>query len=521
MQKKKITKKQRNAIIAVVLAVAVVAGICYVAFKPEDKLKVETVNVSCQSVSATLDTTGKVSAASQDAFVIPSGAKLLTLNVKEGDIVEAGDIIATFDLTSLNDALRDKENAYKKAESAYNDAVKAAGDSKSKIAQVKKQIAELEAEIARLQDKADSTVQKPVVNAPTVKVSDSLVKRFVKLAKLFGVEYTNDEAEKVLVNMLSAGSSMSDISSMMDNLSSFAGTGSFDFSSLSAMTGSSELMSAEMSLIQLKSQLATLELQSDSTYISAFKTIADKARESYIATKAQVDSMRNGWIAKDKGIISEVNVSLDGEDSANAQTQEFDISSILSAVTSGADVTSLLSSFMGNAEAAVRILYYPLVADISLSKYDILDVDMNQDVIIESASGKEFAGKVSYISTVATSSNGLNIGSIMGSSNVSSTIPAQVTIEEADRSVIVGVDVQVSVITDTIENALVVPVEAICIDGEDVFVYVLDDGVAKKTNVELGISSDTHYQILSGLTEKDVLIKNTLGLEDGVKVETK
>ena len=110
----------------------------------------------------------------------------------------------------------------------------------------------------------------------------------------------------------------------------------------------------------------------------------------------------------------------------------------------------------------------------------------------------------------------------MGSgASATSVIPAQITIDGADKSVMIGVDVQVSIITDTIEDALVVPVEAICIDGEDVFVYVLEDGTAKKTNVELGISSDTHYQILSGLDLDDILIKNTLGLEDGVAVQTK
>jgi multidrug efflux pump subunit AcrA (membrane-fusion protein) len=78
----------------------------------------------------------------------------------------------------------------------------------------------------------------------------------------------------------------------------------------------------------------------------------------------------------------------------------------------------------------------------------------------------------------------------------------------------------VSIITQTIDNAVVVPVEVICIDGEEVFVYVLEDGKAVKRDVELGISSDTHYQILSGITKDDILIKNTFGLEEGVSVES-
>ncbi len=524
MEKKKITKKQRNIIITVILVVAVIGGVCFAMFKPEEKVKVETLKAEKQTISETLDTTGTVSAASQGVFTIPKGVKLLSLNVKEGDIVEAGDVIATFDINSLNETLIEKENAYEKAQAAYKNAQTGAEQSKSKISEVKKQISELEKEIVRLEAKTSTTAAtQPAEKKETVKVSDSLVKRFTSLAKLFGVEYSTEEAEKILVNMLSAGSSVNDLSSLMDNLTSIAGaSGSFDMTSLMGMGGSSELMSAEMSLVQLKAQLATLELQSDSTYVSTFKKIADTTRDSYVAVQAQVDSMKNGWVAEATGIVSEVNLTEDGSQTAS-QSSDIDISSILSAVTSGsADVTSLLTSFLGDGQAAVKILYYPLVADISLSKYDVLDVELNQDVIIEPASGNELEGKVSYVSSVAASTGGLNINSLMGSSTgASSTIPAQVTIENADSSVIVGVDVQVSIITDTVENAIVVPVEAIYIDNGEKFVYVLEDGRAVRKDVELGISSDTHYQILSGVTLDDVLIKNTSGLEDGAKVQTK
>lgn len=522
MEKKKISKKQRNAIVACVLAVAVVAGICVALFKPEEKLQVETVMVKKETINETLDTTGVVTSAKKDVFKIPSGVKVVSLNVKAGDMVEAGDVIATFDLDSLNEALDEKEKAYEKAQSAYVNAQNTAQQSKSKVAEVKQQIADLEKEIALLENKTQTKVDsssKDNDSEPKVKISDSLIKRFMNVTKLFGIEYSDVEAEKVLTNMLTAGSSMGDISSLMDNLTSIAGaSGSLDMSSLMGMSGSSELMSAEMSLIQLKAQLATLELQSDSTYVSAFKTIADKTRESYIAAQAQIDSMKNGWIASGKGLVSEVNIGEDNE----APSTEIDINSVLSAVTSGGDATGLLTSLLSDDQSSITIIYYPLVADIALNKYDVLDVDLNQDVIITSASDAEFEGKVSYVSPVASSSNGLNLNSLMGGSTAaSSTIPAQVTIENADSSVIVGVDVQVSIVTDTVENAVVVPVEVICIDGEEIFVYALEDGKAVKKNVELGIANDTYYQVLSGITETDVLIKNTVGLEDGVRVEAK
>lgn len=521
MKKKKLSKKTKRIIISLVLVVAVVAGVCYFAFKPEEKLQVETAKATHQTISETLDTSGTVASASQEIFSLPGGVKVTKLNVKEGDIVEAGDVIATFDLASLDKSLNEKKTAYEKAQSAYKSAQEASKNAKAKISEVKVQISELESEIERLTDKSkNETADSAVQSKPAV--SDEVIKRFIGIAKLFGADYTEDEAGKILSGILDSGSSDKELSSFLDNLGAIAGTnGSFDLSAFSGMTQSSELMSAEMSLLQLKGQLATLELQADDTYISTFKTVADKAEESYLATKAQIDSMKKGWIASDKGIVTEVNITSDGTFKSGQSASSMDISSILSAATSGADITSLLTTFMGQNQAAVKIIYYPLVADISLSKYDVLEVDLDQDVIIKPASGSELSGKVSYISAVATSSNGLNIGSIMGGSASSSVIPAQITFENVDDSVIVGVDVQVSIITQTVDNALVVPVEVLCIDGEDIFVYVLEDGKAVKKNVELGISSDTHYQITSGISESDILIKNTFGLEEGVSVEPK
>lgn len=529
MAKKMSAKKKRNIIILAVVAVIAIAAVLAVVLKPDEKVKVETVKVSKETINETFDTTGTVSAGAQDVLTIPNGVKILEMKVKEGDVVKPGQLIATFDTTSLNDTLSQKRIACEKANQAYNDAVANSKGSGGKVAELKNQIAELEKEIAAIEAKSEQkttvATTKPQTEAPkkeTVKVSDSLVKRFMRLSKMFGVEYSEDMARTILTNMLSSGSSTSDISSMFDNLSQISAmSGSFDMSAFSGMTDSSNLMSAQVNLVQLKSQLSLLELQSDESYISTFKMIADKTKESYETTKTQIDAMQDGWKAKKDGIISEVNLSDEGEASAPA-TQGFDISSILSAVTSGGDVTSMLSSFMNSGKAAVKILYYPLVANIDLSKYDILDVELNQPAIIKAASGKLLDGSVTYISAVASNSGGLNINSLMGSSGGSSaTIPAQVTIQGADPSVIVGVDVNVSVITDTKENAVVAPVEAICIDNEEVFVYVLEDGKAVKKNVELGISNDTYHEILSGVSVNDVLIKNTSGLKDGVKVEIK
>lgn len=529
MQKKK--KNKKVIVLCSVLAVAVLAVTAYMLFKPEEKLAVSTVQVTKQTINETLDTTGTVSTASEKSFTLIDKVKVKTVNVKEGDTVKAGDVLATFDVSSLEAALTEKENNYEKALAAYNKAKNASSSASKKITSTKKEIAELEAQIEKLKAESQTTTAAAASTEkkdPGVKVSDDLVKRFIKVAKRFGVEYNEETARKVLSSLLSAGSTGSDISGLLDNLSTIAGSnGSFDMTALAQMGGSSgALINAEMSLVQLKAQLATLELQSDDNYISIYKTVYENAQEEYQKALTQTNEMKKGWIADQKGLVSEVNIQVGEtvETKTVVDGKNVDISSIISSISSGMDVSNMISAFFGSEKVGIKVLNYPLVADISLSKYDVLDVSVNQEVTVKSADNTVHEGKVSYVGAIATSSgSSLDISSIMSGSGNTNTIPAQVTIEDGDKSFIVGTDVDISIITDTQENALVVPVEAIVIDGSEVYVYVYDSekSQAVRKEVTLGIANDTYYQVISGVNEGDVLIKNTSGLEDGVKVKLK
>lgn len=527
MQQKK-RKNKKIIILCSVLAVVVLTAVAYMIFKPEEKLAVSTVEVTKQTINETLDTTGTVSTASEQSFTLMNKVKVKTVNVKEGDVVKAGDVLATFDVSSLETALNEKENNYEKALAAYNKAKNSSSSASGKINSTKKQIAELEKKIETLKAKTSTTKPSSTKKGSGVKVSDDLVKRFIKIAKRFGVEYDEETARKVLTSILSAGSSKSDISGLLDNLGKIAGgSGSFDMNAFAQMSGgSSALINAEMTLVQLKAQLATLELQTNDTYLSVYKTIYENAQSEYQKALNQTNEMKKGWIASEKGLVSEVNIKV-GE-TVETQTvvdgKNVDISSIISSVSSGIDVSKMISSFFGSDKVGIKVLNYPLVADISLSKYDVLDVSVNQEVSVKSANNEIHEGRVSYVGAVATSTgSSLDLNSIMTGSGSSNTIPAQVTIEDGDKSFIVGTDVDISIITDTQENALVVPVEAIIIDGSDVYVYAYnkDKSTAVKKKVTLGISNDTYYQVLSGVSEGDVLIKNTSGLEDGAKVKLK
>ena len=75
------------------------------------------------------------------------------------------------------------------------------------------------------------------------------------------------------------------------------------------------------------------------------------------------------------------------------------------------------------------------------------------------------------------------------------------------------------IITGEKAGALVVPRASVFRDGERRYVYVLDDGRARRRDVTVGLLGLTEVEILAGLGEKDtVILPGATTLSDGARV---
>jgi len=237
--------------------------------------------------------------------------------------------------------------------------------------------------------------------------------------------------------------------------------------------------------------------------------------------------LSGGWTAQGDGFVREVNI-LPGQTIRSNQAKistDFDLSTILSSVSSGSfDIASVVTSLLGSTQKGIVVEYYPLVASFSLSKYDIGNITVDQKVTVTSLSGKTFDGNVTFVSSVASSSSVVDIGSILGSSASSSSIEAKIEIPNPDSSVVIGMEVDVSADLETKKNAVLVPVESIQYnktDGYFVFKYNEDKKTAEKTLIEVGLFDGNSYDVLSGLKEGDTIVRapsTTMADGDRVKV---
>ncbi len=510
-------KKTVKIAVSLVVVVALIASaVIFVRKQTDNRYQAVIMDVGTSTITQTLSTTGVVESMNRGEFEIFSGVVAKEVFVKLGDKVEEGQLLATFEPSSLKGLVAQKQTEYDNAKVNYYNSVSAANEAATKIPELEKQIAEYTQQIEKLsaQIEANESAETEQENVPAW--VDSL--DYSRLSKLLGNEYTDEQIRSYFVRLAQRGADRKSLSDLIDSMTS---VGSFDVAEmLGTSSEETELMSAQLSLMGIKAQKTLLETQSQNMLGSTYKSLMETAEANLESTKAAVKKLENGWYAEGAGVISELNIMAGvAYAPVSSSSSQLDINSLLSMVSGGTDISSLLSSFTGSASTkniGMAIEYYDsFIASFTLGKSDILDVTVGKTATIESL-GREFEGEITYISPVASSSSSIDIGSMLGSltgsssSGGSNSIPAQVLIKNPDESIIVGIDVNIDIIVDTVEDAVVVPIEAIETNssGSYVYKYNEDSKTVSRVEVEIGLSSDTQYQILSGVEVGDKIVQN-------------
>lgn len=516
---KALSKGKKTAVIVGAIAIVlVVALIIYFLVRPEPGTPVTLVSVQKGDIQQELIATGTVESDNQTDFSLLEGTKVLTVNVKVGDHVKKGDVLATFDASSLSGKLNERRTAYNEALKTYNNSMTAASEAKTKLPQVNKEIKELEAKIEKLTKEANANKATQTTTSAQKETTEATTTP----------NTLQGQIQAIVDKLLGANGSASQIQKLINQLTQMANSG-FD---LSAMAGSSstELIQAQMDLAQLKLQKTTLEAQQSNTLASTYRLVVDASKKSLDEMESMVASLKSGWIAQDDGVVTAVNIKA-GETyqggGASSASNSFDISSILQAVSGGTDINSLMNTLTslgsgGNVGMTVEN-YGQFYVSFSLDKYDVLKIKTGMPAVITTASG-ELEGEVSFISPVASSGGGLDLSSLAGSltgAGTSSSIPAKVKIHNPDASVIIGVDVDVSIQTDEAKGATLIPLESLLVEEgkKYVFVYHEAEKTVTKKEVETGLVSDTMYQITSGVSAGEQIVKSpSKTLVDGARV---
>lgn len=499
------SKKKRNGIIIGSIAGVLVVVLLILMFVvPDSGVEVNLVEVKPRSMSQHYNTTGEIISDGDTNYTMYSGTMVKTVNVKEGDTVKKGDVLATFDTASIDAEIAEKQEAYSKAKESYDAVVNGKVTAEQQVKNLSSQIAALEKESAQLQ-KELSSMGETLPEIPNINI-DEIIKKLSEMSP--------EELQAVLTQILESLPTINDgaekVSEFSDKLS--------------------KLINCETQLLQLKVQNELFKTQSNLSFDEIVKIAVDTAKADLDKSIAKKEVIAKGWVAESDGLVTKVSVTA-GEMFGSEQSSGFDMTSLLSMLTSGdmqMDMNSILS-MLGSAGAGQTGMVVAdtskYVATFTAGKYDILKLEVGQKATITTMGGT-FDGEIIYISPTATSgsSGSLDLSSITSGLTGSSSAGCQVkvSIENPDESVIEGFDVDVDVEIGETKEQIAIPVEALIPDSKasSVYVYNSETKTVSVREITFGTTDDTYYQIESGLEEGEFVVKNPPStLTDGAKVK--
>lgn len=246
------------------------------------------------------------------------------------------------------------------------------------------------------------------------------------------------------------------------------------------------LASAQIQLAALYAQKEVYIITASASTVNAQKQAKDAAKKAYDTVKDARDDLAKGWTAEFSGVITTCDIE------SGSQT---------TALSTGITLENMKKR----------------VVTISLGEYDVHKVKEGMTATVKTAYGT-YDGVVASIAPTATGgSQGSmldSVGSMAGISGLSSLtnsgagVECKVVVDHPDENIIVGFDADVEIVTGTYTDVPCVPIESIVLEKEGTYVYLYNekDETVTKTKIETGATSDTSYEVTSGLSVGDRIV---------------
>jgi HlyD family secretion protein len=103
---------------------------------------------------------------------------------------------------------------------------------------------------------------------------------------------------------------------------------------------------------------------------------------------------------------------------------------------------------------------------------------------------------------------------------MSKTLEVKIEVLKPEVDIPVGVFARGDILVKTTQDALIIPSSALTRTKDGIYVYVIEEGIARQKEVVLGIIQDERVEVLKGLSEKEeIVVLGNQELQDGLKVD--
>jgi len=411
----------------------------------------QTATVQRGNLTATLSAAGTVAAQAQVTLAFQTSGQVKAINVKVGDQVKAGQVLAQLDSTAL-------EMAVAKAQIALE-------TSKVKLQQTKDGPTATEVQSAKASLAGAQAAYQAALNK--YKLTDAQLA--VARAQLDKAAATVQRAQAAydwhVHDWLDIKPENSQQKTDLDNAQEAYTLALASYNQTAAGINDSSLQSAASQVASAQYQLDTL--LNTPTPEDVASAEAQVKQDEASLQQAQLQLAQASIVAPFDGTVANVYVQVGQQASTSTE------------IVTLADLSKL--------NLAVTL------AEVDMPK---VKAGQQSEITFDAESGQVFTGTVTEIDLVGTTTSGVV--------NYSATV----SIDNPTDVLRPGMNASVNIIVQQRENVLLIPNRAVRSVGKTKTVTVVNGGQSSEVSVTLGLSGDSQSEVLSGLQEGDVVVIN-------------
>lgn len=167
-----------------------------------------------------------------------------------------------------------------------------------------------------------------------------------------------------------------------------------------------------------------------------------------------------------------------------------------------------IGELIGSQPAFKIVQLDKVILEINVPEDVISKISLGQDidVNVKSLDSAPFVGKVVEISPSADKRT--------------FTYPIKIEIENSSGILLDGMYAEAAMVLERNEDSLLIKRNAMLLDDTQKYIYVIEDQIAKRVDIEIGVDNGSKLEITKGLSEgQEVVIKGQDYLNDGDKVK--
>lgn len=449
--------KKKVSVIAVLCAAVLAIGV--MSMHANAAMKVKTYVAGKGNIVKKVEVNGNVVSNETASYYSKINGKIAKINYKVGDVVKKGDVIVSYDNEEIERMIALTDYSYQEKIGNYDSIIQAGGRSAGLYSEAKTTLADLENKIALTQQVIDIT-------------QNNLIEKKAALA---------NEGANLQISVIDwADQPYSDeYENLQKEIASNAVAQQF----------APEIVRMQEDLDTLTEQLASykeLKAQMVSQKATGYAGLLTEG------TKEQVEAAKASNEISTQNAIDKYEEALQGI--------KADFNGVITSIGVSENETVGDGTFLFTIESSEDI-----VVKVNVNKYDIVDMEEGQ-MAVASIKNKDYTGKISRIEHMTGQGESANIG-------------VEITLDEPDDSIILGLETKVKVTTASLENEITIPLDALGMDEEGNYVFVLNDKKAELRRIQVGIRNDDFAQVVSGINENEIIIWNDeTELSDGMDV---